>query len=142
MRIAFAIVLACATLGAATPEPAATVRPVNGLRAEIAMKHAARHVSVTVTVHNGGDAASDLRFTDSGLFALIVTDAAGAPLYDSRAGMMFAQVLRTITIAPGESTTFAAEWEAPPAAGNVLCVRAIVRTLPPLEASGRIDLTQ
>jgi len=113
---------------------------MNAMRAELQLGMHERRLAATVTIRNGGDTRHELRFTDSGLLQLIVTKLDGTVVYDSRAGMMFAQVLRTIALEPGQTTTLAAEWAVPVTAGNAVCVRAVVRAIPPLEANGRIEL--
>jgi hypothetical protein len=99
-----------------------------------------RHLKVTMTVRNTSTAAQTLQFTDANLLQIIVTTPSGASLYDSRAGKMFATVMRDVPVAPAQSVSFSEEWDAPPSAGDVLCVHAILRSHPPIEADGRIEL--
>ena len=92
-----------------------------------------RKLAFSVTVHNAGSEAAELRFTDAGLLQIVVTTPDGAHLYDSRAGRMFAAVMKSVTVAPGKDVTFGDAWEAPPNV-RTLHVQATVRAIPPLTA--------
>lgn len=113
---------------------------MSDLQPALAIDAHERHLKVTLTVRNTGTEAQTLRFTDANVLQIIVTTPAGAPVYDSRAGKMFATVMRDVVVAPGQSVSFSEEWEAPPSAGAVLCVHAVLRSHPPIEADGRVEL--
>ncbi|GAC1585694.1 MAG: hypothetical protein NVS3B7_20660 [Candidatus Elarobacter sp.] len=99
-----------------------------------------RRLTFTVTVRNAGTDPAELRFTDAGLLQIVVMAPDGTQLYDSRAGRMFASVMKTIVVAPEACTTFDATWDAPSTVLGVLTVRAVVRSVPPLSATQTITL--
>jgi len=101
-----------------------------------------RHFTFTVTVHNAGSEPAELRFANSGTLQIVVTASDGSQLYDSFAGRMFAQVMKTVTIAPGKDATFSQTWDAPETISGTVSVRATVRAIPPLTVTGTIDLTR
>ena len=110
------------------------------LQAKLQIGKEGRLVTFTVTVHNGGSDPAELQFTDTGTLQVIVTAPDGTQLYDSRAGRMFGQMMRTVTVAPGADATFSDRWTAPPEVSGTLRVRVTVRCTPPLTAAGTVTL--
>src|ERR1700730_16147739 len=116
---------------ASSPAPSLSPSPTTGahkvmsdLQPALNLEAYQRHLKVTMTVRNTGAVTQMLRFTDANVLQIIVTTPSGALLYDSRAGKMFATVMRDVPVAPGQSVSFSEEWDAPQSAGDVLCVHA------------------
>lgn len=99
-----------------------------------------RELTFTVTVHNAASEPAELRFSDAGLLQVVVTAPDGRQIYDSRAGRMFATVMKTVTVAPGKDATFNERWTAPPEVRGPLRVKATLRANPPLEAAETVEL--
>ncbi|MDS0474312.1 BsuPI-related putative proteinase inhibitor [Natrinema sp. 1APR25-10V2] len=64
------------------------------------------------TVTNAGSEPVELRFSDACKAEFVVIDS-DEEVWRFSEGRMFAQVLESETIAPGESTTYEAEWSDP-----------------------------
>ncbi|QLK25573.1 BsuPI-related putative proteinase inhibitor [Natrinema zhouii] len=64
------------------------------------------------TVTNAGDETVELEFTDACTAEFVLT-ADGAEVWRFSEGRVFAQVISSDTLAPGESTTYEAEWSDP-----------------------------
>ena len=110
------------------------------LQAKLQIAREGRQVTFTVTVRNGGSDPAVLQFTDAGTLQVIATAPDGTQRYDSRAGRMFAQLMKTVTVAPGADVTFSDRWTAPPEVSGTLRVRATVRSTPALTATGTLTL--
>ncbi|SEQ46520.1 BsuPI-related putative proteinase inhibitor [Natrinema salaciae] len=70
-------------------------------------------VMLVFTVTNTGDEAVDLQFSDACKAEFVLEDDEGAEVWRFTEGRMFAQVLSSETIAPGEEATYEAEWSDP-----------------------------
>jgi hypothetical protein len=74
-----------------------------------------------LTVTNEGDETASLTFSDGQRADFVVRDAeAGTERWRWSEGRMFPQMLGTEDLAPGETVTYDAEWNAP-AGGSYVC---------------------
>jgi hypothetical protein len=69
-------------------------------------------VMFVFTVTNTGDEAVELQFSDSCKAEFVVEDD-GTEVWRFTEGRMFAQVLSSETLGPGEQATYEAEWSDP-----------------------------
>jgi hypothetical protein len=74
----------------------------------------------TLTVTNEGDDPVSLTFSDSQRFDFVVRDADDTERWRWSEGQMFAQMLGTEELAPGESVEYDAEWHAS-GTGSYVC---------------------
>lgn len=70
------------------------------------------HVSFVFTVENDGDESATLSFRNSGTADFVVLDSEDERWRWSQ-GRMFAQMLQSEELAPGESVTYEGEWGSP-----------------------------
>ncbi|MFC6718777.1 BsuPI-related putative proteinase inhibitor [Natrialbaceae archaeon GCM10025810] len=71
-----------------------------------------RSLEFAFTVANGGSEAVDLRFPDACRAEFVVSDG-DSELWRSTQGRVFAQVLTTASLPPGEALTIEDEWSDP-----------------------------
>jgi hypothetical protein len=141
MLIPLAFMLAAAEPATAAPSPRPSPSaPAVLFQPSLHVQKQGRNVTFTVIVHNAGSELKELQFSDAGLLQIVVTSPDGTQLYDSRAGRMFATVMKTVPVPSGKDATFTAIWDAPTNVTGPLRVRAVVRANPPLSACGPLDL--
>jgi hypothetical protein len=82
------------------------------LDAHLSVEQTEANVRFVLAVENGGDQPTELTFSDARRAEFVVR-VDGEERWRSSRDQLFAQVLRTETLAPGERREYDAEWTAP-----------------------------
>ena len=91
-------------------------------------------VSFTAIATNKSATPITLRFPNSARLQVLVKNAAGETLWDSTAGKFFAMAIGSVTIEPGKSVQYSADWHPADSAHGHLTAQAIIRSTPPLSS--------
>lgn len=117
------------------PSPAATPMLPATLTATVSA--ASPMVTLTLAVTNPGSAPVTVEFSSSQQFDFQVRDPDGRILWTWSAGKGFATMLTSRTLAPGETATYAAEWQ-PVTDGTYSATGMLTSMSHPVEATTTI----
>lgn len=122
LALAVALSAACAAAGTARAGSAGAADP---LVASLQVATSADSVRFALQVTNAGSAPVELEFASSQTHDFVVSRA-GAELWRWSADLMFAQALRSETLAPGETRAFEGTWRVPAGTRGELVARGFL----------------